>query len=154
MWRKLLAGARTAFTGWDNPGRQAPAPWSLPVIFYCFRIYSEMAKFLMFALNGPTKGEGDAEVFHKWYNEVHVPQFKAIDLVKSATRYKVLRGKLPGMENWPHLIVYEFEADDISEISKRLQAGVGPSHETLDSSTSGHLWAVALEEDDEPIQPH
>lgn len=105
-----------------------------------------MPKFLMFALNGPTKGEGDAETFDKWYNEVHVPQFKSIDLVKSATRYKVLRGKLPGMENWPHLIVYEFEADDIGAISKELQANVGPSDPTLDSSTSAHLWAVALEE--------
>jgi len=107
-----------------------------------------MPKYLMLALNGPTKNEGDEEAFNKWYDEVHVPDFKAIDLIKSAKRYKVIRGKMPGMENWPYLTVYEIETDDLNLLSQRLQKEVGPPHETFDRSVSANLWAIQISEDD------
>ncbi|HEY9547086.1 MAG TPA: hypothetical protein VIR56_13835, partial [Solimonas sp.] len=68
-----------------------------------------MARYLMLALNGPTDGEGDEAAYQRWYDDVHLPAFKAIDAVRSARRYKVLRGKLPGMEAWPFVTAYEIE---------------------------------------------
>ena len=107
-----------------------------------------MPKYLMLALNGPTKGEGDAEAFNKWYDEEHVRDFKAIDVVKSARRFKVLRGKMPGMENWPYLTVYEIETADLDALSKRLATEVGPPHPPFDRSVSANLWAVQISGDD------
>ena len=46
-----------------------------------------MPRYLMLALNGPTAGEGDEEAFNKWYDEVHLPDFKAIDAIQVARRY-------------------------------------------------------------------
>src|SRR3546814_10474611 len=76
-----------------------------------------MARYLMLALNGPTDGEGDEAAYQRWYDDVHLPAFKAIDAVRSARRYKVLRGKLPGMEAWPFVTAYEIETDDLASLS-------------------------------------
>lgn len=107
-----------------------------------------MAKYLMLALNGPTGGEGDEETLNRWYEDVHMPDFKSIDAVKSARRYKVLRGNLPGMEAWPYITAYEIETDDMAAVSSRLQTELRPFHPTLDRSRSGHLLAIQISGDD------
>ena len=108
-----------------------------------------MPKYLMLALNGPTKGEGDEETYNRWYNEVHVPDLESVDEVVSAKRYKVVRGNLPGMENWPYLAVYEIETDDMAKVSQKFQASLRPFDPTFDRSTSGHLLVMEMPRDDE-----
>lgn len=107
-----------------------------------------MAKYLMLALNGPTSGEGDEDACNRWYEEVHMPAFRRIEAVKSARRYKVTRGSLPGIEAWPYVTAYEIETDDIAEVSRRLATEIGPTHESLDKSRSAHLWAIQISGDD------
>src|SRR3546814_14442641 len=75
-----------------------------------------MARYLMLALNGPTDGEGDEAAYQRWYDDVHLPAFKAIDAVRSARRYKVLRGKLPGMKAWHFVTAYEIHTDDLASL--------------------------------------
>jgi hypothetical protein len=101
----------------------------------------------MLALNGPTKGEGDEAKFNTWYDKVHIPDFLAVDAVKSARRYKVLRGNLIGMEAWPYLAAYEIETDDIAAVSKQFQTEFRPFDPTLDREHSGHLMAIQISED-------
>ena len=72
-----------------------------------------MPKYLLLAFNGPTAGEGDEETYNRWYDEVHLPGFRKIDAVRSVKRFKVLNGKMPGMENWPYIAAYEIETDDL-----------------------------------------
>ncbi|MET0269717.1 MAG: hypothetical protein ABW173_04725 [Sphingomonas sp.] len=102
-----------------------------------------MPRYLMLALNGPTGGEGDDAALNRWYDEVHIPDWKAIPEVKSARRYKTVRGNLPGMEAWPYLAAYEIETDDMAAVSARLQQ-MRPFDPALDRSRSGHLMAVEI----------
>jgi len=107
-----------------------------------------MAKYLLMALNGPTTGEGDEQAYNRWYDETHLAGFKAIEGVRSARRYKVMRGKLPGMEAWPYLAVYEIETDDLSAVSARLAQELQSFPPTLDRARSAHLMAIQISGDD------
>jgi hypothetical protein len=102
----------------------------------------------MLALNGPTAGEGDEATFNKWYDEVHLPDFKAIDAIKVARRYKVTRGNLPGLEAWPYIAAYEVVTDDIAAVSARLARELRPFDPTLDRSRSAYVWAIQIGGDD------
>jgi hypothetical protein len=107
-----------------------------------------MARYLMLALNGAIEGEGNAEALERWYEDVHLREFKTITSVKSARRYKVLRGTLPGMEAWPFFAAYEIETDDMTEVSRQMQSNVGPHHPAFDRSSSAMLLAVQTGGDD------
>jgi hypothetical protein len=106
-----------------------------------------MPRYLLVALNGPTHGPGDEEAFNRWYDEVHLPGFKSIEGVRSARRYKVMRGKLPGMEAWPYLAVYEIETDDLAALSSRLAKELQSFAPTLDRAHSAHLMAIQISGD-------
>jgi hypothetical protein len=107
-----------------------------------------MARYLLLALNGPTGGEGDEAAYHRWYDEQHLPGFKALPAVRSARRYQVLRGKLPGMEAWPYVTAYEIETDDPAALSAQLAAGLSDFPPTLDRARSAYLMAVQIAGDD------
>lgn len=107
-----------------------------------------VTKYLMLALNGPTGGEGDEEALNRWYEEVHMPDFKAVEGIKSARRYKVMRGNVPGMEAWPYVTAYEIETDDLAALSRRLGTELRPFHPTLDRSRSANLWAMQISGDE------
>jgi hypothetical protein len=104
-----------------------------------------MPKYLMMALNGPTRGEGDEETFNAWYDDVHVKDFLAIEGITAAKRFKVLRShKLPDAEAWPYITLYEIETDDFAAVQKRIATEVGPTHDTFDKSRSAAIWAVQI----------
>lgn len=107
-----------------------------------------MAKYLLLALNGPTHGDGDEETLNRWYDEVHLPAFKRIPQVKSAKRYKTIRGKIPGRDLWPYVTAYEIETDDLAAVSARLQQDVSFYTPALDRENSGNLWAIQISGDD------
>lgn len=107
-----------------------------------------MARYLLLALNGPTRGDGDEEALNRWYDEVHLPAFKRIPEVKSARRYKTLRGKIPGRDLWPYITAYEIETDDLAAVSASLQRDVSSFHPALDRENSGNLWAIQISGDD------
>jgi hypothetical protein len=107
-----------------------------------------MAKYLLLALNGPTTGEGDEAAYNSWYDGTHLPAFKTIDGIRSARRYKVLRGKVPGLEVWPYLAVYEIETDDLAAVSAQLGKELQSFPPTLDRTRSAHLMAVQIAGDD------
>jgi len=56
---------------------------------------------MLLALNGPVAGEGKEEAYNKWYDEVHVPDLKAIAGVVSARRFKVMQRKPTGFQVLP-----------------------------------------------------
>ena len=107
-----------------------------------------MARYLLLALNGPTKGDGDEEALNRWYDQEHIPGFKRIPEVKSARRYKILRGKIPGRELWPYVTAYEIETDDLPALSARFQKELSNFHPTLDRSDSGNIMAIQISGDD------
>lgn len=106
-----------------------------------------MARYLLLALNGPTKGDGDEKTYNDWYNEVHIPDLKGVPGVKSARRYKVVQGNLKGMENYPYLAAYEIETDDLAAVFKYMEHDIRPFTPAFDRTTSGNLVAVQIGED-------
>lgn len=107
-----------------------------------------MAKYLLLAFNGPTGGDGDEEALNRWYEEEHLPGFKSIDAVKTARRYKVLRGKVPGQEPWPYVAAYEIETDDLAAVSRQFAERLSSFHPALDRDKSAHLMAIQIAGDD------
>ncbi|HKY89858.1 MAG TPA: hypothetical protein VJM11_02420 [Nevskiaceae bacterium] len=103
-----------------------------------------MARYLLLALNGPTDGDGDEAALDRWYEEVHLPAFKTIPGIQTARRYRVLRGKVPGVELWPRVAAYEIETDDLAAVSAQLAAKLGDFHPALDREKSAHLMAVQI----------
>jgi hypothetical protein len=107
-----------------------------------------MAKYLLLALNGPTPGEGNEETLNRWYEDVHMPAFRQIPEVKSARRYKILRGRIPGRDLWPYVTAYEIETDDLAALSVRFQKELTNFHPTLERESSGNLMAIQISGDD------
>jgi len=107
-----------------------------------------MARYLLLALNGPTRGDGDEEALNRWYEEVHIPAFKRIPEIKSARRYKTLRGKIPGRDLWPYVTAYEIETDDLPAVSARFQKELSSFHPALDREASGNIMAIQISGDD------
>ncbi len=107
-----------------------------------------MPRYLLLALNGPTGGEGDEEALNRWYEESHLPGFKAVPGVKTARRYKVMRGNIPGAELQPYVAVYEIETDDIASVSAEFAKNLQEFHPTLDRSRSGHIMAIQVQGDE------
>lgn len=65
------------------------------------------------------------EDFHRWYDEVHLPDLLSIDGFIGARRYK-LSGPAPRNQQpaCQYLAVYELATDDTKEIMKRLSEEV------------------------------
>lgn len=77
-----------------------------------------------------------ALAYHRWYDEVHIPQvIERIDGVVSARRFSLADAQVAPSEALPiqrFLAVYDIEADDPQEVLDRLIAGLGDG--TLDMS--------------------
>ena len=103
-----------------------------------------MAKYLLLAFNGPTGGQGDEDAYNRWYDQVHLPGFKKIDAVRTVKRFKVMNGKMPGMENWPYIAAYEIETDDLPATMARLAAELQDFDPSLNRAQSANLFAVQI----------
>ena len=106
-----------------------------------------MPRYVLVALNGPTP-EGDEEELERWYREVHMPDLKSVTGIKTARRFKTVRGKIPGVDLLPYVAIYEIETDDIDALSKEMQAKLQPFHPDFDRSRSAHIFAVQIAGDD------
>jgi hypothetical protein len=103
-----------------------------------------VAKYLLLALNGPTGGAGDEEALNRWYEEEHLPGFKAVEGIKTARRYKVIRGKVPRQDLWPYVAAYEIETDDLAAVSAQLAEHLSTFHPALNRAASAHLMAIQV----------
>jgi hypothetical protein len=106
-----------------------------------------MAKYVLVALNGPTPGSDPAEL-ERWYEEVHMPDLLSVEGIKTARRYKTVRGKFPGSELWPAVAIYEIETDDLAQVSKGMQAQCRPFHPSFDRANSAHVFAIQVSGDE------
>jgi hypothetical protein len=106
-----------------------------------------MARYVLVAMNGPTP-DGDAEELERWYAEVHMADLKSVDGIKTARRFRTLRGHVPGAELWPNVAIYEIETDDIAAVSAQMQEKLRPFHPAFDRSRSAHIFAVQIAGDE------
>lgn len=107
-----------------------------------------MARYLLLALNGPTADAGAEDALNRWYEDEHLPGFKSVPGIRTARRYKVLRGKIPGQELWPNVAAYEIETDDLAAVSAQLAERLSNFHPALDRTKSAHLMAIQIAGDE------
>lgn len=100
-----------------------------------------MAKYMIVGLNGPVEGEGNEEAYNRWYDEVHVPELKAVPGITSARRFKVLSPD----SKWPYAAVYEIETDDLPTALKGM-GSVGPTDPSFDSANSSNFMLMQISE--------
>lgn len=103
-----------------------------------------MPRYMLLALNGPVAGEGKEEAYNKWYDEVHLPDLKAIAGVVSARRFKVVQRKMPAGADWPYVAAYEIETEDLAAVMQRMATEPRPFDPAFDRSGSGHILAIEV----------
>jgi hypothetical protein len=107
-----------------------------------------VSRYLLFVLSGPTSGEGDEETYNRWYDEVHLPDLKAISSVRTARRYKIVQGhQMPGLEAWPYAAVYEIETDDLGAVMSEMELTLERFSPTYDRSRSANVLALQISGD-------
>ncbi len=100
-----------------------------------------MPKYMLFALNGPTEGEGDEAVYNEWYHSVHMPDLLALDGVIAARRFKMVSNN---RADWPYVATYEIETDDINAVLLAMRDNIRPFSPTFDRSKSGMVLAQEI----------
>lgn len=106
-----------------------------------------MPRYLLLAINGPTKGPGDEETYNRWYDEVHLPDLRGISGVVSARHYKIVGGNLPEDAQRPYVAAYEIETDDLAAVMNHMATQIRPFTPTFDKSTSFHITAIEVDPD-------
>jgi hypothetical protein len=100
-----------------------------------------MARYMLFALNGPTEGAGDEATYNEWYHSVHMPDLLALDGVIAARRFKAVSSK---RADWPYVATYEIETDDLAAVLKDMETKIRPFTPTFDRSKSGMVIAMEI----------
>ncbi|GGA37066.1 DUF4286 family protein [Sphingomonas psychrolutea] len=100
-----------------------------------------MAKYMLFALNGPTEGAGDEATYNAWYHSVHMPDLLALDGVIAARRFKAVSSN---RIDWPYVATYEIESDDIDSVLREMRDNIRPFSPTFDRSKSGMVLAMEI----------
>jgi hypothetical protein len=74
---------------------------------------TKMPRAILYVETRPASPEEAAD-YHKWYNEVHIPEILAIDGFVSARRFE------PMDPDGPFVAIYEIDADDVEAARARL----------------------------------
>ena len=95
-----------------------------------------MKNYKIVALTGPVKGK-EAE-YHKWYEEVHIPEVLAFPGVKSVQRYKQVT-TLMGEDANPWLAIFDVELNDsktlLDAMKKAGEQGTSTETDAVDMKT-------------------
>jgi hypothetical protein len=92
-----------------------------------------MQKGILYVETRPIAPE-EEEAYHKWYNEIHLPEVVSIEGVLSARRFG------PVGDDGPFITVYELEANDIEAVQQRIG----------EASQSGRLTIEPVYQTDPP----
>lgn len=85
-----------------------------------------MAHYKMVVMSDPVEGREDE--YHKWYQEVHLPELVTLEGIESAKRSRLAR-TLGDRTTYTCMVEYEIETDDIDAVMADL----------VDKAQSGYL---------------
>jgi hypothetical protein len=83
-----------------------------------------MAKGILYVESRPDSPE-QAAAYHKWYEQIHMPEMIGIEGFVSARRF----ASLPDTGSF--VAIYEIDADDIGAVAARLEAASGQFSELV-----------------------
>jgi len=92
-----------------------------------------MPRFLLIAINGPTKGEGDEAEYNKWYDQVHAADLMTINGAMSVRRFEV---EAQNRIDKPYVSVTEIEGDSADAVMKELAEKASNFSDKMDRTTS------------------
>jgi hypothetical protein len=92
-----------------------------------------MPRYLLIAVNGPTKGEGDEEQYNKWYDEVHAADLMKVKGAVSVRRFKV---EAQNRIDRTYVNVTEIEGESAEAIMKELAEKASAFSDKIDRTTS------------------
>jgi hypothetical protein len=99
-----------------------------------------MPRYLLIAINGPTKGEGDEAQYNKWYDEVHAVDLMNVKGAVSVRRFKV---EAQNRIDKPYVNVTEIEGESAETIMKELAEKASAFSDKIDRNTS--MFALGKE---------
>ena len=105
-----------------------------------------MAKGKMVIFTAPASVEKEGE-FHRWYNEVHIPEIAAAaPAISGASRYKVSNIQIPGQDTgaYPYMAMYHLE--DVPTGIGQMLAGAAGYTGTDATGPGGIPTAVVYEQ--------
>lgn len=92
-----------------------------------------MPRFLLVALNGPTTGDGDEEIYNQWYNDVHAEDLLSVEGAKCVRRFRIVS---QNRVDKPYLNVAEFECESEEALHRGLSAKASTFIPQMDRTTS------------------
>ena len=101
-----------------------------------------MPRYLLIALNNPTRGEGDEAEYNAWYNSRHKPDLEGIDGNVSVRRFKVVRRNRIDKD---YVAVTEFEAEDADTLMHALTEKASDFTDKIDRETSIFVLAEEID---------
>ncbi len=105
-----------------------------------------MAKGKMVIFTAPASAEKEPE-FHRWYNEVHIPEIAAAaPSISGASRYKVSATQIPGQDTGPYPFLAVYHLDDPAKGISEMLAGAAGYTPTDASGPGGIQTAVVYEQ--------
>ncbi|MBW8783713.1 MAG: hypothetical protein JF593_03600 [Novosphingobium sp.] len=99
-----------------------------------------MPRYKMIALTSPTPGNEDE--YHRWYQDVHLPEIVSFPGMVSARRFKVAV-PLQDPIKYQYLAIYEIDTDDLGQTLG--QFGTRQLTQT-DASDNANAYTVIVEE--------
>jgi hypothetical protein len=101
-----------------------------------------MGRYLLLALNSPTRGEGDEDEYNEWYNATHKSDLLSVDGSRSVRRFKILhRDRIEA----DYISVTEFDAEDPDAVMRQLAERASDITDKMDRSSSMFVLAEELD---------
>jgi hypothetical protein len=106
---------------------------------------SQVPRYLLIAINGPTSGAGDDAEYNKWYDEVHAADLMSINGAVSVRRFKI---EAQNRIDKPYVNVTEFEADSAAAVIKELALKASQFTDKIDRTTSVFVLGREITKDE------
>lgn len=103
-----------------------------------------MAEGVMVIFSNPASPEQEAE-YHRWYNDVHIPEVTAPASLGGATRYKVADTQIPGQDVGAHRFMAMYQFNDVETALGDMFANPGRNTPS-DASAPGSIQTAVIYE--------
>ncbi|HET8710474.1 MAG TPA: hypothetical protein VFM32_03805 [Spongiibacteraceae bacterium] len=103
-----------------------------------------MPRYKMVVLSRPVEGR-EAE-FNEWYQHVHLGEVVAFRGFKSAQRFRRVKS-LTGKGDYPYLVIYEIETDDIDAVLGELESKAGQGALTMSAAFTTEFVQAGIYEE-------
>lgn len=101
-----------------------------------------MPRYVLIALNSPTRGDGDEAEYNDWYNRTHKADLLKVDGSRSVRRFKaILRNRI----DEDYVSITEIDAANPDAVMQQLAERASEITEKMDRTSSVFILAEELD---------